>query len=150
MPNKEVNSTTETQCETTLHERMIALANRSSNSPKVEKVSTEGGWLKLVLGGSAVKGTTLSIPISDIPILGELTNEQLAQVRLYSNGSVLVWPQVNVDIKTSTLVELATGLRSAHSHLSNAGKVSSRAKTAAARANGSKGGRPRKNQSTGG
>ena len=70
------------------------------------------------------------------------TDEQLAQVAILGAGYGLHWEALDVDL---SIPGLAAGLFGTKAHMARiAGRSTSAAKAAAARANGAKGGRPRK------
>lgn len=116
----------------------------TTSKPKVNAARYENGVLHLSLGGSALEGTTLSVPVRSIVPLARLSEEELAQVQVASNGHVLLWRDANEDFAVAGLIERITGLKTHRAHMAQIGAISSEAKTAAARANGAKGGRPRK------
>lgn len=124
-------------------ESSAALAARA-RGPKAQSVSVEAGNLILTLSGGAVEGTRLSIPIANLPVVRDISAEDLPNVRLLGGGSAIFWPTANVDFATYGLVEHVTGIRSVRAHLAQAGSARTPAKIAAARENGKKGGRPRK------
>ena len=69
------------------------------------------------------------------------TPDQLAQVEILGAGYGLHWEQLDVDL---SIPGLFTGLFGTKAHMArHAGRTTSPAKAAAARANGAKGGRPR-------
>ena len=115
-----------------------------ARGPKTRSLAVEKGHLILTLTGGAVEGTTLSMPVAAIHQISRMSEEQLRDVKLMSGGLVLWWPAINFDIFTDTLIEIATGIRSARAHAAHAGSARTPAKIAAARENGKKGGRPRK------
>ena len=84
--------------------------------PKTRSLAVEDGCLILTLTGGAVEGTTLSVPVAAIPRISQMSEEQLRDVKFMSGGLVLWWPAKNVDIFTDTLIEIATGARSARAH----------------------------------
>jgi len=70
------------------------------------------------------------------------TDEQLAQVAILGAGYGLHWESLDVDL---SIPGLAAGIFGTKAHMARiAGRTASTAKAAAARANGAKGGRPRK------
>ena len=71
--------------------------------------------------------------------------EQLAQVEVQGSGYGLHWEALDADL---SIPGLLAGLFGTRAHMARvAGQATSPAKAAAARANGAKGGRPRKQQS---
>ena len=85
---------------------------------------------------------TFAVPPKLIEGLADASDDQLANVELLGAGYGLHWPALNVDVTVSGLLAGVFGTRSYMARL--AGRTRSEAKSAAARANGAKGGRPRK------
>jgi hypothetical protein len=115
--------------------------------PNVERSATaaryDGGRHALVL--VLRSGAELAIPIASIAALAKASPEQLSGVALESDGMDLRWDELDVDLLVVGLVRDATGEAAAYR---NVGRAKTPAKTAAARANGAKGGRPRKAAAT--
>ncbi len=126
------------------HKETSQLLAARRHGPKMQSVSVRDGQLVLTLSGGAVEGTTLLVPIDNIPIVRDISPDKLQNVRLLSGGSAIYWPDANVDFSTYGLIEFVTGLRSVRTHMAQAGSARTPAKIAAARENGKKGGRPRK------
>ncbi len=90
-------------------------------------------------------GYLFGFPASSIPALASATPAQLADVELGPGGSGLHWEVLDVDLSVPGLLLSSLGRSQKLSELARiAGQVSTPAKAAAARANGAKGGRPRK------
>lgn len=91
------------------------------------------------------QGVTILISASLIDELGGATPEQLDEVKLLPSGLALHWESLDMDISLpGLLVDLiGTGPLLSEVGKRGRGKTSS-AKAAAARSNGMKGGRPRK------
>ena len=90
-------------------------------------------------------GYIFGFPTAAIPSLASATPEQLADVELGPGGSGLHWEALDVDLSVPGLLLSSLGRSQKLSELARlAGQVSSPAKATAARANGAKGGRPRK------
>ena len=70
------------------------------------------------------------------------TDEQLAQVEILGTGSGLHWEELDADLSVPRLLAGLFGTRAYMAR--QGGRTTSAAKAAAARSNGSKGGRPRK------
>ena len=88
-------------------------------------------------------GVEVSIPRSDLQGLKNASPSQAAQIELLGGGTGLRWPQLDVDHYVSGLLNNIFGTAAWMRHVGRLGGSSrSRAKAAAARANGRKGGRP--------
>lgn len=84
-------------------------------------------------------------PVADIPWLRTLTPEQLSDVQVSPLGSGLRWDAFDIDLDVAGLILSSIGrAEKAREFGRLAGSAKSAAKTRAARANGAKGGRPRK------
>ena len=87
-------------------------------------------------------GCTFAFPPHLAQGLEDATADQLARVEILGAGYGLHWEALDVDL---TVPDLLAGLLGTKSYMARrAGQASSPAKAAAARANGTKGGRPRK------
>lgn len=114
------------------------------------EASTNGspsGRLIVELKGSALSGTFLSIAARELPRLENASDEQLEAFIVTTSGSSILWPDLDFGIGAPALAQLACGLLepSRVEAARRMGSVRSEAKAAAVRANGAKGGRPRKN-----
>jgi hypothetical protein len=87
-------------------------------------------------------GATFAFPARLAEGLADATPEALADIEILGTGSGLHWEQLDVDYSVPGLVAGIFG--TARWMAARAGRTSSPAKAAAARANGAKGGRPRK------
>jgi hypothetical protein len=87
-------------------------------------------------------GSAFAFPARRGQGLENATEEELAQVVVRGSGYGLHWEALNVDL---SIPGLAAGIFGTRAHMARlAGQATSPAKSAAARANGAKGGRPRK------
>lgn len=87
-------------------------------------------------------GCTFAFPPKLAQGLEAATEEQLSQAEILGAGSGLHWEALDVDL---SIPDLLTGLFGTRAYLAQqAGRATSPAKAAAARANGAKGGRPRR------
>ncbi len=87
-------------------------------------------------------GCTFAFPPHLAQGLEAATEEQLSQVEILGAGSGLHWEALDADLSTPGLL---AGLFGTKAYLARqAGRATSPAKAAAARANGAKGGRPRR------
>jgi hypothetical protein len=87
-------------------------------------------------------GSTLMVPVGLIQGLANATDEQRGDIDLWGDGYALRWDSLDLDFTVPGLVSGIFGTRRYMASL--AGRATSPAKTVAARANGAKGGRPRK------
>lgn len=87
-------------------------------------------------------GCTFAFPPRLAQGLEDATEDQLAGVEVLGAGSGLRWEALDVDLSVPALL---AGLFGTRAHMARlAGQATSPAKAAAARANGAKGGRPRR------
>lgn len=90
-------------------------------------------------------GCTFIFPADMGQGLANATNEELADVQVLGKGFGLHWEKLNADLSIASLVVGIFGSKSWMQELARRGGTStSAAKSAASRANGGKGGRPRK------
>lgn len=90
-------------------------------------------------------GYLFGFPVSAIPYLTSATPKQLSAVEVDPGGGGLHWEELDVDLSVPGLLLSSVGRQEKLSELARiAGTTKSAAKAAAARANGVKGGRPRK------
>ena len=98
-----------------------------------------------VLHVHLTNGVTLSIPVSLMPELSPASDAELTRVEVGPAGIGLHWDRLDVDFSVSALARVVLGTRSLMQAAGAAGgRVRSTAKTLAARENGKKGGRPRR------
>jgi hypothetical protein len=87
-------------------------------------------------------GCAFTFPPRLVQGLEAATDDQLAQVEILGAGYGLHWEEMDVDI---TVPGVLAGIFGSRSHMARlGGQAKSPKKAAAARANGAKGGRPRK------
>lgn len=90
-------------------------------------------------------GGSMSIPRRIVPGLERASESKMETIVVSPAGDALSWPSLDVDVYVPGLVERAFGTRLfAASTGRRGGRRRSKAKAAAAKANGAKGGRPRK------
>lgn len=100
-----------------------------------------GGRLRVELAS----GVAVLIPVRKIEGLADAKPSVIASVDIAGGGYALHWQTLDLDLSVPDLVAGCLGTKAWMSSLARqAGKSTSRAKTAAARVNGRKGGRPRK------
>lgn len=101
------------------------------------------GFVMLTL----TNGYLFGFPAAGVPGLEKATHKQRAALELSPSGAGVHWDELDADISVPGLLADAIGREASMSALARAGgSVSSDAKAAAARANGAKGGRPRKKE----
>lgn len=90
-------------------------------------------------------GAFFGFPAALAQGLAEATPAELADVEVSPSGEALRWPRLDVDLRVPALLGGVFGTRAWMRVLAQAGgRATSEAKANAARANGAKGGRPRK------
>lgn len=90
-------------------------------------------------------GYVFGFPAAAVPALARAAPDELAAVEVSPGGGGLHWEALDVDLSVPGLLLSAVGRAEKLRELARlAGRVTSEPKTAAARANGAKGGRPRK------
>jgi hypothetical protein len=91
-------------------------------------------------------GCTFAFPARSLDGLGHADDDQLAQVEVLGAGYGLHWEPLDADFSVPSLLMGLFGTRDwlAREQARRAGSTSSAAKSAAARRNGAKGGRPRR------
>lgn len=96
-----------------------------------------------------VNGCTYMFPVHLVQDLSDAGHDDLAGVEVDGMGFNLHWPALDADLYVPALVAGVFGTRDwmSKAMARQAGRTTSPAKAAAARANGTKGGRPRKEAS---
>lgn len=90
-------------------------------------------------------GGVMMIPRCVVPGLEDMPTTALQAINVSPAGDALSWPSLDVDVYVPGLAERAFGTRLfARATGQRGGQCRSNVKAAAARANGAKGGRPRK------
>ncbi|MBW3655163.1 MAG: DUF2442 domain-containing protein, partial [Gemmatimonadetes bacterium] len=89
-------------------------------------------------------GSAIAFPTSLYPELDRLTPEQLATMEIAPNGEALLWEEYDIGYEVAGIVVDILGDSMLRAFASRGGSSTSERKAAAARANGRKGGRPRK------
>ena len=90
-------------------------------------------------------GCLFAFPVGAIPTLRSASGSELATVEIDPSGGTLRWDDLDVDLSVPGLLLSAVGIDEGRRHFASlAGSVRSDAKSRAARANGKKGGRPKK------
>ena len=92
-----------------------------------------------------VSGSAIAVPVSLLQGLKGAKPAQLRHVEVTGRGYGLYWPQLDVDVSVPDLIAGSLGTRAWMKALAKrGGSRTSSAKAAAARENGRRGGRPRK------
>lgn len=138
-------------------EEVAAIERRSreldASEPRIQRAAYEDGRLVFELKGNAFAGTVLSFPAQSVPGLENATEEEVRGFVVTTTGSSIRWPGAKVGFGAPALVQLACGLiapATAQATLERfeaarkMGSARTEAKSASSRANGAKGGRPRK------
>ncbi len=103
----------------------------------------DGDLIDLKFGG----GGSMAILRKAVPGLQRASASHIGSIVVSPAGDALSWPSLDVDVYVPCLVERAFGSRLfAAATGRRGGRTRSKAKSAAAKANGAKGGRPRKSQ----
>jgi len=102
----------------------------------------DGDLIELKFGG----GASMAIPRKAVPGLQRASASSIGSIVVSPAGNALSWPSLDVDVYVPGLVERAFGLSRLFAAATGrrGGRTRSKAKAAAAKANGAKGGRPRK------
>ena len=91
-------------------------------------------------------GVTIMVPVHLLEALADAQDSDLAEIEITPAGLGLHWPKLDADVYVPALMQGVFGTKRwmAAQLGASGGKASTPAKASAARANGSKGGRPRK------
>ena len=115
-------------------------ARRTGRRAVAVRYDAEAGRVMLELSN----GYVLGFPVAAVPELAQASPEQLAAVELSPGGGGLHWDTLDVDLSVPGLLLASLDPSQQRRELARlAGRVTSDAKAAAARTNGTKGGRPR-------
>lgn len=113
---------------------------RRETDPRATGATYDRATGKVVV--DLANGCAFVFPARLVQGLEEASDEEIAAVEILPQGGGLHWEARDVDISVPGLVAGIFGTRAHMARL--AGRTRSEAKAAAARANGAKGGRPRK------
>jgi len=115
---------------------------------RAKSASVEREANGLMLTVQLVGGSVVAFPLSRIK--GFTASRLRApanavfDVRVEERGGVIAWPELDIDFSVAEMVPYLLGITTVSDSARRAGSVTSEAKSAAARSNGARGGRPRK------
>ncbi len=110
------------------------------NEPRAQSARYDSQLDRVVV--ELTNGCMFTFPPRLVQGLEAATDDQLAQVEILGSGYGLHWEALDADLSVPGLL---TGLLGTRAYMAgHAGRVKSAGKAAASRANGIKGGRPRK------
>lgn len=122
-------------------------AKALNNEPRAKSARYSPARRQVVV--ELTNGCSFVFPADKAQGLAGASNKDLAAVRILGKGMGLHWEKLDADLSIASLV---VGIFGSHAWMRElarrGGAASSPAKSAAARANGAKGGRPKKNAST--
>ena len=125
-------------------EEIIAAMKRGelehSTEPRAVSVNYDRNSARFVV--ALASGAEVAIPADLLQGMKDASDADRSKVRLQGAGYGLHWPTLDLDFTVPGLLAEIFGTRSYMAK--RAGQARSKAKTAAARRNGRKGGRPRK------
>jgi len=123
----------------------IAQARAANEEPRAVAVEYRPGAGLDLLILRLSDGRREVIPREDLQGLQDATRSQIANVEILGNGTGLRWPELDVDHSVPGLLKHIYGTKRWMAQIGRSGgSVTSVAKRKASRANGLKGGRPRK------
>jgi hypothetical protein len=121
-------------------------------SLRAKSVSVERNVNSLMLEIRLVGGGLVAFPLSRIKGFTSSRLRTAAKsvfdVRLEERGAAIAWPELDIDFSVAEMVPYLLGITTASESARRAGRATSEAKSAAARSNGARGGRPRKTSAT--
>ena len=132
-------------------DRAIQRAKDLRDEPRVTEVEYRPGPGLDLLILKMSDGHRHVIPREDLQGLHSATKEQIARVEILGSGTGLHWPELDVDFYVPGLLRGVYGNKKWMAEIGRrGGSVKSAAKKRAARANGLKGGRPRRREGAAG
>lgn len=134
---------TEEKLKKQIEKAKAAWVQAASNEPRAEAIKYSR--VKKLITIKLTNGAQFIFPPNLLEGLGDASPDELADVHLSGSGDSVHWEQLDVDFSIPGLVSGILGTQAWMSELGRrGGKKTSPAKSAAARHNGAKGGRPRK------
>lgn len=113
------------------------------DEPLARTVKYEQKLNLLIIGLN--NGQRLVLPLEDVPELGKLTKKGFENWELLGRGTAINFPDIDVALPIDGIIEGVYGRRRWMAKVgSKGGSAKTTAKRRASRANGKKGGRPRK------
>ena len=126
-------------------DRAIERTATLRNEPRVTRVEYRPGRGLNLLVLHLNDGHRHLIPVEDVQGLQSATKEEIGEVEILGRGTGLHWPALDLDLYVPNLLKNIYGTRRWMAEMgARGGSVKSVAKRKASRANGLKGGRPRK------
>ena len=124
-------------------EAALSSAKLRSSEPRAQSVVHVPDLKLLIVGLS--NGRRLVLPIEDIQGLDGATLSQIQNYELLGNGTGISFPDLDVDLYVPALIEGVYGNRRWMAQLGKKGcSAKTEAKRRASKANGARGGRPRR------
>ena len=126
-------------------DRALLRAGKLRDEPRVVAVEYRPGAGLDLLILRLSDGRRELIPRENLQGLSHATRKQIANIEILGKGTALRWPDLDLDYYVPALLNQIYGTRRWMAEIGRkGGAVVSRAKRKASRANGLKGGRPRK------
>jgi hypothetical protein len=128
-------------------DRALLRAKTEDNDPRAVQVEYRPGPGLDLLILKLSDGQRLCIPRENLQGLQNASKQDIANIEILGKGTGLHWPALDVDLYVPALLRHVYGNRSWMAKLGRrGGKAKSPSKAEAARANGAKGGRPKRRQ----
>jgi Protein of unknown function (DUF2442) len=126
-------------------DKALSRAQTEDDDPRAISVEYRPGHGLDLLILKMSDGQRVCIPRENLQGLQDATKQQLANIEILGNGTGLHWPDLDVDLYVPALLQHIYGNRSWMAQLGRrGGSAKTVAKAEAAKANGLKGGRPKR------